>query len=160
MFALNTDASIYKMVENAYKVTLVAAFVPLAFGLYWQRATSQGATLAIVFGLATWINLEIVSPDGLVPPQLAGLAMSLAGMLVGSLVSFAGGQKSRASTGSRGADCTAPICRGHAPDPPGDRGNTAVFPGPEELAKRSNCANSPAPSGRCSTGMRIEIKVR
>jgi solute:Na+ symporter, SSS family len=93
VFALNSNASIYKMVENAYKVTLVAAFVPLAFGLYWHRATTLGATLAIVLGLATWINLEIMSPNGLVPPQLAGLGMSLAGMIVGSLLSFAGGQK-------------------------------------------------------------------
>jgi Na+/proline symporter len=93
LFALNTEASIYKMVENAYKVTLVAAIVPLAFGLYWHRSTSLGATLAIVLGLATWINLEIINPNGLVPPQLAGLGMSLAGMIVGSLVSFAGGQK-------------------------------------------------------------------
>ena len=93
VFALNTDASIYKMVENAYKVTLVAAIVPLTFGLYWHRSTSLGATLAIVLGLATWINLEIISPNGLVPPQLAGLAMSLAGMIFGSLASFAGGQK-------------------------------------------------------------------
>ncbi|TAK70534.1 MAG: sodium:solute symporter [Betaproteobacteria bacterium] len=93
VFALNTDASIYKMVENAYKVTLVAAIVPLTFGLYWHRATTLGATLAIVLGLATWINLEIFNPNGLVPPQLAGLAMSLAGMIFGSLVSLAGGQK-------------------------------------------------------------------
>ena len=93
LFALNSNASIYKMVENAYKVTLVAAFVPLAFGLYWHRATSLGATLAIVLGLATWINLEIINPNGLVPPQLAGLGMSLAGMIFGSLLSFAGGQK-------------------------------------------------------------------
>jgi Na+/proline symporter len=93
LFALNSNASIYKMVENAYKVTLVAAFVPLAFGLYWHRATSLGATLAIMLGLATWINLEIMNPNGLVPPQLAGLGMSLAGMIFGSLVSFAGGQK-------------------------------------------------------------------
>ncbi|MFX6334782.1 hypothetical protein ABTF54_19150, partial [Acinetobacter baumannii] len=34
--ALNSQSSIYEMVENAYKVTLVAAFVPLAFGVYWQ----------------------------------------------------------------------------------------------------------------------------
>ena len=95
LFALNSNASIYKMVENAYKVTLVAAFVPLAFGLYWHRATSLGATLAIVLGLATWINLEIMNPNGLVPPQLAGLGMSLAGMIFGSLVSLAGGQKIR-----------------------------------------------------------------
>ena len=85
-FALNTEASIYKMVENAYKVTLVAAFVPLACGLYWKPATNLGAMLAIFLGLATWINLEIVNPEGLVPPQLAGFAMSVFGMLAGSLL--------------------------------------------------------------------------
>ncbi|MGL1475135.1 sodium:solute symporter family transporter, partial [Vibrio parahaemolyticus] len=46
------------MVENAYKVTLVAAFVPLAFGVYWQRATRQGALMAMVLGLVSWITLE------------------------------------------------------------------------------------------------------
>jgi Na+/proline symporter len=85
-FALNSDASIYKMVENAYKVTLVAAFVPLACGLYWKHATNLGALLAIFFGLATWINLEFANPDGFVPPQLAGFAMSLFGMAAGSLL--------------------------------------------------------------------------
>jgi Na+/proline symporter len=50
-FALSTEASIYKMVENAYKVTLVGAFVPLVCGLYWKRATNLGGTLAIVLGL-------------------------------------------------------------------------------------------------------------
>ena len=85
-YALHTDATIHKMVENAYKVTLVAAFIPLVFGLYWKRATTQGATCAIVAGLATWITLEIVNPSGLWPPQLAGLLASLTGMLVGSLL--------------------------------------------------------------------------
>jgi SSS family solute:Na+ symporter len=84
-FALSTDASIYKMVENAYKVTLVGAFVPLVCGLYWKRATNLGATLAIIFGLTIWIGFERLSPDGLVPPQLAGLIAAFAGMLVGSL---------------------------------------------------------------------------
>ncbi|HEV7616985.1 MAG TPA: sodium:solute symporter family protein [Burkholderiaceae bacterium] len=84
-FALNTQSSIYKMVENAYKVTLVAAFVPLAFGLYWKRATCQGALAAIVLGLTSWILLEIFAPEGLWPPQLVGVLMSLGGMIVGSL---------------------------------------------------------------------------
>ncbi len=84
-FALSTDASIYKMVENAYKVTLVGAFVPLVCGLYWRRATSLGAMLAIIFGLLVWIGFEAVNPDGTVPPQLAGLVASFAGMIVGSL---------------------------------------------------------------------------
>jgi SSS family solute:Na+ symporter len=86
VFAMNTEASIYKMVENAYKVTLVAAFVPLAFGLYWKRATRQGALASIILGLASWILLEVSAPEGIWPPQLAGVLMSLTGMIAGSLV--------------------------------------------------------------------------
>ena len=84
-FALSTDASIYKMVENAYKVTLVGAFVPLVCGLYWKRATNLGATLAIILGLMVWIGFEVFKPDGFMPPQLAGLIASFTGMIVGSL---------------------------------------------------------------------------
>jgi Na+/proline symporter len=84
-FAMNTESSIYKMVENAYKITLVAAFVPLAFGLYWKRATRQGALTAIILGLVSWILLEVSAPEGLWPPQLVGVLMSMGGMLVGSL---------------------------------------------------------------------------
>jgi Na+/proline symporter len=86
LFAMNTGSSIYKMVENAYKVTLVAAFVPLAFGLYWKSANRQGALASIVFGLASWIALEVVAPEGFWPPQLVGVLVSMAGMVIGSLL--------------------------------------------------------------------------
>ena len=46
LFALNSEASIFKMVENAYKVTLAGAFVPLVGGILWKRATNQGALAA------------------------------------------------------------------------------------------------------------------
>jgi len=85
-FAINSQLSIFKMVESAYKVTLVAAFVPLAFGVYWSKANSLGGLLAVLFGLATWVTCEILAPDGLVPPQLAGLCASILGMLIGGLV--------------------------------------------------------------------------
>jgi SSS family solute:Na+ symporter len=85
-FALVSNQSIYGMVENAYKITLAAAFTPLAFGLYWKRATTQGAALAMAAGLGTWLGLEFVNPEGLLPPQLAGLLASIAGMLIGSLL--------------------------------------------------------------------------
>jgi SSS family transporter len=85
-FALNSTASIFKMVENAYKITLVAAFVPLAFGLYWKRANTQGALLSIAMGLVSWALMEWLRPNGIWPPQLVGLLLSLAGMLVGSLL--------------------------------------------------------------------------
>jgi Na+/proline symporter len=85
-FAINSELSIFKMVESAYKVTLVAAFVPLAFGVYWSKANSLGGLLAVVCGLAVWITCEVLAPSAILPPQLAGLFASIAGMLLGSLV--------------------------------------------------------------------------
>ncbi len=86
VFSLNTEATIYQMVVGAYKVTLVAAFVPLVCGLYWRRATTQGALAAILTGFCVWLPLEIALPDALVPPQLAGVLASAAAMVAGSLL--------------------------------------------------------------------------
>ncbi|MEO8135734.1 MAG: sodium:solute symporter family protein [Betaproteobacteria bacterium] len=85
-FAMYTTSSIYDMVGNAYKVTLVAAFIPLLCGVYWKRATTQGALLSIFLGLAVWLGSELLNQDGLVPPQLAGLVASIVGMIVGSFM--------------------------------------------------------------------------
>jgi Na+/proline symporter len=85
-FAINSNLSIFKMVENAYKVTLVAAFVPLAFGVYWPKANSLGGLLSVVCGLIVWISCEVLAPEAILPPQLAGLFASIAGMLLGGLV--------------------------------------------------------------------------
>jgi len=84
--ALNSEVSIFKMVENAYKITLVAAFTPLAFGLYWKRANTQGALTAMVMGLSSWILLEVFQPSEVWPPQLIGLLLSMLGMVAGSLL--------------------------------------------------------------------------
>ena len=85
--AITSNATIYQMVENAYKVTLVAAFVPLVFGLYWKGANSIGAMFAILGGLGTWITLEVTRTEtSLWPPQLAGLLVAVAGMVAGSLL--------------------------------------------------------------------------
>lgn len=84
--AFNSEMSIYGMVENAYKITLVAAFIPLVFGLYWKRATTQGALVAIAAGLSVWLLLEYFEPEGLWPPQLAGLVAAFFGMITGSLL--------------------------------------------------------------------------
>ena len=85
VFALLSDASIYRMVQNAYKVTLVSAFAPLVLGLYWKRSTVDGALFAVVLGLAAWGLLETFAPEALIPPQLVGMAFSFLGMVVGSL---------------------------------------------------------------------------
>jgi Na+/proline symporter len=101
MVALNSESSIFEMVENAYKVTLAGAFVPLLAGILWKRATTQGALAAIFGGLLSWLLVEVLIAGGSgggeyayalmvgeegVPPQLIGLAVSAVGMVAGSLL--------------------------------------------------------------------------
>lgn len=99
-FALNSESSIFEMVESAYKITLAGAFVPLVGGILWKRATTQGALAAIFGGLLSWIMIEVLIADGQgpglyayalvgeegIPPQLVGLAVSFVGMVAGSLL--------------------------------------------------------------------------
>lgn len=78
--------SIYELVSGAYQVTLVGAFVPLVFGLYWKRATTQGALAAIGAGIGLWL-ICLASPIGeRFPAQLAGVLAAVAGMMAGSLL--------------------------------------------------------------------------
>jgi Na+/proline symporter len=86
-YAIATDSNIHTMVENAYRITLAGAFVPLAAGLFWKKASNLGAGLAIALGLTTWIVLEMTGVEEPVEPQLLGLLASLFGMLLGSWVS-------------------------------------------------------------------------
>ena len=85
LFALNSKSTMYEMVQNAYKVTLVSCIVPLAAGIYWKRASVAGAMLSVVFGLVAWGVAELIAAEATVPPQLVGLAFSALGMGLGSL---------------------------------------------------------------------------
>ncbi len=87
LYAINSKLSIFKMVENAYQITLVMAFIPLSFGIYWNRATNQGALLSIFMGLTTWLAVLIAGPnDPFIPAQFSGLIASALGMVLGSLL--------------------------------------------------------------------------
>jgi SSS family solute:Na+ symporter len=81
---------IYDLVSSAYQVTLVGAFVPLVMGLYWKRATTQGAILSVAAGIGVWlVFFPQVGGEALskaFPGQLAGLIAGFAGMLLGSLL--------------------------------------------------------------------------
>jgi SSS family transporter len=88
VLALNSKISIFHMVENASKVTLAGAFVPLFAGLYWRRANTAGAVLSIIMGMGTWLGCEffIDEETALMPAQFAGLLAAGVGMVVGSLL--------------------------------------------------------------------------
>ena len=56
-------------------------------GLCAGCCSTQGALFAIILGLSSWVALELTYQEGdFWPPQLAGVLISLAGMLVGSLM--------------------------------------------------------------------------
>jgi SSS family transporter len=86
LFALNSKSTMYEMVQNAYKVTLVSCIVPLAAGIYWKRANAVGAMVSVVFGLFSWGVAETFASDATIPPALIGLAFSGLGMVLGSLL--------------------------------------------------------------------------
>jgi SSS family solute:Na+ symporter len=79
--------TIYELVSSAYQVTLVAAFVPLLMGMYWERATTQGAIASIILGMGTWIIFfpQLSTLGETFPGQLAGLIAAFIGMIAGSL---------------------------------------------------------------------------
>ncbi len=76
---------IYELVSTAYQVTLVGAFVPLVCGLYWQKATTQGAIASILLGITTWVIFLLSPLETVFPAQLAGFLAAWTGMIVGSL---------------------------------------------------------------------------
>jgi solute:Na+ symporter, SSS family len=59
--SMNSESTMYEMVESGYSVTLVVAFVPLAFGVYWSRANTQGAVFSILMGFPVWILMEYLA---------------------------------------------------------------------------------------------------
>jgi len=78
---------IYELVSAAYQVTLVGAFVPLVFGLYWKRSTTQGAVFSLGAGIGVWIAMlpQVSTLGERFPGQLAGLIAALVAMVAGSL---------------------------------------------------------------------------
>src|SRR6267142_1568000 len=95
VFALNSKQTMYDMVQNAYTVTLVAALVPLAAGIFWKRANNTGAILSAAFGLVAWLIAAFIAADATVPPTLVGLGFSILGMVLGAIVPHAGPQAHR-----------------------------------------------------------------
>ncbi|TDS70938.1 sodium:solute symporter family protein [Comamonas sp. JUb58] len=77
---------IYELVSGAYQVPLVGAFVPLVMGLYWKRATTQGALLAVFLGIGIWLAGLNMAWGAAFPAQLAGVLAAFTGMVLGSLL--------------------------------------------------------------------------
>jgi len=92
IISCNSESTMYEMVESGYKVSLVVAFTPLVFGIYWKRATTQAALLSILCSVPVWLFAETFYDEEsaelwkCVPPQLYGLIAGIIGMIAGGLL--------------------------------------------------------------------------
>ena len=84
-FALGKNAHIYDLVEHAYTIPLVAAFIPLVFGLYTKWVNSFAVLISMIFGIFTWQYFSFF-PLQKIPPQFLGFIASLVGILLGGFV--------------------------------------------------------------------------
>lgn len=89
--------AIYDMVAMAYQFPVVGAFWPLVCGLYWKKATTQGAWLSIIVGGFTWALLTWTPLGEVFPAVLGGFLTAGASMVVGSLVPTRYNQRYRAA---------------------------------------------------------------
>ncbi len=78
--------AIYDMVAMAYQFPVVGAFWPLVAGIYWKKATTQGAWTSIVLGAIAWTVLTVTPLGEVFPSVLGGFIVACFGMVVGSLV--------------------------------------------------------------------------
>jgi SSS family transporter len=79
-----TRSDIYELVGQSSVLSLVSLFAPLTLGLYWKKATSVGAVLAMVLGTGTWAIFEIAGSTW--PSLLPATVVSFAAMVLGSLL--------------------------------------------------------------------------
>jgi len=93
---------IYELVAMAYQFPVVGAFWPLVCGLYWKRATTQGAIWSIVLGMSTWAILAATPLGEVFPSVLGGFILAGIGMVAGSLLPTQGNVAHRARTASHG----------------------------------------------------------
>ncbi|MBQ9240794.1 MAG: sodium:solute symporter family protein [Duodenibacillus sp.] len=77
---------IYDMVAMAYQFPVVGAFFPLVCGMYWEKATEQGAWVSIIAGAITWMLLTWTPLEEYFPNVLGGFIVAGVGMVVGSLL--------------------------------------------------------------------------
>jgi Na+/proline symporter len=78
------NVNIHGLVVSSAVLMLVCLFAPLAFGLYWKKASSTGAWAAILLGGVTWVLCNYL--ETLVAPTIYGTLASCMGMMAGSML--------------------------------------------------------------------------
>lgn len=83
------EAQIFTMVENAYKITLAWAFVPLAAAIIHKKVHTISALLSMLIGIGVWISFEFYLQWEEVyslPPHFFGFLMSIIWFYAGQML--------------------------------------------------------------------------
>jgi Na+/proline symporter len=76
-------SNIYELVRESSVLSLVSLFAPLVFGLYWKKANSTGALLAMILGILTLMLAKQF--DTTWPSLVPAVLVSILAMIFGSL---------------------------------------------------------------------------
>jgi solute:Na+ symporter, SSS family len=79
------QTNIYELVGESSALSLVSLFVPMVAGIYWKKASSLGAIMAMVAGLGTWLLMEKMLETNF-PAIVGGLLISIIAMVIGTCV--------------------------------------------------------------------------
>lgn len=85
----NSEANIFSMVENAYKITLAWALVPLVAGIYCKRVHTVNAIISMLVWVGTWISLEYfieVEEIYYMPPHFFAFLVSIPAFFLGGVL--------------------------------------------------------------------------
>ena len=76
-------SNIYELVGESSILSLVSLFAPLVFGLYWKKANSTGAVIAMLAGFVSWIVFEFIYEIDL-PSLVPATMISILALIMGS----------------------------------------------------------------------------
>jgi Na+/proline symporter len=77
LFLAYSGESIYNLVADSSIITLVSLFAPFILGIYWKKASREGALASIVIGFLIWVILRFIfglENEGVLLGFLANLA--------------------------------------------------------------------------------------
>ncbi len=83
------EANIFAMVENAYKITLAWAFVPLVMAIILKKVHTISALLSMIIGIGKWVGFEFYigwEEVYSMPPHFFGFLMAIVGFALGQML--------------------------------------------------------------------------
>jgi Na+/proline symporter len=90
LFALFSQNSIHQLVEDSGKVTMVIAFFPLIFGMFWKRTSYVGVLVGILLSTLIWVSLvgyqNWYDLKLTIAPEVIGFIVSFVTIVIGSLL--------------------------------------------------------------------------